>query len=79
MKAVVAAFNQEKALVGTFSVIVQPVVEPMDRFAALLRTSHINHNPANIGYSLELKNLDNTKRQGDRWTIDRAIASGGLR
>ena len=36
MKAVVAAFNQEKALVGAFSVIVQPVVEPMDRFAALV-------------------------------------------
>ena len=38
MKAVVAAFNQEKALVGAFSVIVQPVVEPMDRFATLLLT-----------------------------------------
>ena len=38
MKAVVAAFNQEKALVGAFSVIVQPVVEPMDRFTALLQT-----------------------------------------
>ena len=38
MKAVVAAFNQEKALVGAFSVIVQPVVEPMDRFAALQPT-----------------------------------------
>ena len=36
MKAVVAAFNQEKALVGAFSVIVQPVVESMDRFAALV-------------------------------------------
>ena len=35
MKAVVAAFNQEKALVGAFSVIVHSVVEPMDRFAAL--------------------------------------------
>ena len=35
MKVLVGAFNQEKALVGTFSVIVQPVVEPMDRFAAL--------------------------------------------
>ena len=34
MKAVVAAFNQEKSLVGAFSVIVQPVVEPMDRFTA---------------------------------------------
>ena len=31
MKAVVAAFNQEKALV-----IVQPVVEPMNRFTALI-------------------------------------------
>ena len=38
MKALVAAFNQEKALVGAFSVIVQPVVEPMDRFAALINT-----------------------------------------
>ena len=36
MKALVGAFNQEKALVGAFSVIVQPVVEPMDRFAALV-------------------------------------------
>ena len=36
MKALVGAFNQEKALVGAFSVIVQLVVEPMDRFAALI-------------------------------------------
>ena len=36
MKAVVAAFNQEKAPVGAFSVIVKPVVEPMDRFTALV-------------------------------------------
>ena len=36
MKAVVAAFNQEKALVGAFSVIVEPVVDPMDRFTALV-------------------------------------------
>ena len=36
MIALVGAFNQEKALVGAFSVIVQPVVEPMDRFAALV-------------------------------------------
>ena len=39
MKALVGAFNQEKALVGAFSVIVQPVVEPMDLFAALIGTS----------------------------------------
>ena len=37
VKALVGAFNQEKALVGAFSVIVQPVVEPMDSFAALAR------------------------------------------
>ena len=41
MKGVVAAFNQEKALVGAFSVIVQPVVEPMDRFTALIVTEDI--------------------------------------
>ena len=38
MKALVGAFNQEKALVGAFSVIVQPVVEPMERYTALART-----------------------------------------
>ena len=42
MKAVVAAFNQERALVGAFSVIVQPVVEPMNRFTALPQT-HLEH------------------------------------
>ena len=36
MKALEGAVNQEKALVGAFSVIVQPVVEPMDRFTALV-------------------------------------------
>ena len=36
MKALVGAFNQEKALVGAFSVIVQPVVEPMEQYTALL-------------------------------------------
>ena len=35
-KRYLGAFNQEKALVGAFSVIVQPVVEPMDRFTALI-------------------------------------------
>ena len=37
MKALVGAFNQEKALVGAFSVIVQPVVEPMEHYSALPR------------------------------------------
>ena len=40
MKALVGAFNQEKALVGAFSVIVQPVEEPMDRFTALVTAVH---------------------------------------
>ena len=34
VKAVVASFNQEKALVGAFSVIVQPVVEPIVHYCA---------------------------------------------
>ena len=37
MKALVGAFNQEKALVGAFSVIVQPVVEPMEHYTALIQ------------------------------------------
>ena len=43
MKALVGAFNQEKALVGVFSVIVQPVVEPMDSFTALV-PDFVTHN-----------------------------------
>ena len=38
MKALVSAFNQEKALVGTFSMIVQPVVQPMEHYTALVWT-----------------------------------------
>ena len=45
MKALVGAFNQEKALVGAFSVIVQPGVEPMDRFAALVLAAQCRHYP----------------------------------
>ena len=41
MKALVGAFNQEKALVGAFSVIAQPVVEPMDQFAVLKETDFL--------------------------------------
>ena len=37
MKALVGAFNQEKALVGAFSVIVQLVVEPMEHYTALIK------------------------------------------
>ena len=48
MKAVVAAFNQEKDLVGAFSVIVQPVVEPMEHYTALI----VTHLPASTSPSL---------------------------
>ena len=41
MKALVGAFNQEKALVGAFSVIVQPVVEPMEQYTALIKIVHL--------------------------------------
>ena len=40
MKALVGAFNQEKALVGAFSVIVQPVVEPIEHYTALHLTNY---------------------------------------
>ena len=43
MKALVGAFNQEKALVGAFSVIVQPVVEPMEHYTALLINPWLCH------------------------------------
>ena len=45
MKALVGAFNQEKALVGAFSVIVQPVVEPMEHYTALI----ITWSPSRLG------------------------------
>ena len=39
MKALVGAFNQEKALVGAFSAIVKSVVEPMEHYTALVSTA----------------------------------------
>ena len=68
MKAVVAAFNQEKALVGAFSVIVQLVVEPMDRFAALLSTEHLTW------WKNIIMNILNTTA-GAFWLYDSAYSS----
>ena len=71
MKAVVAAFNQEKALVGAFSVIVQPVVEPMDRFAALkltLALAQTRSHPTYWGcktFSFELSSSDTRLKDPD--------------
>ena len=41
MKALVGAFNWEKALVGAFSVIVQLVVEPMKHYTALVTIHYV--------------------------------------
>ena len=41
MKALVGTFNQEKALVGAFSVIVQLVVEPMEHYTAQVITGRM--------------------------------------
>ena len=49
MKALVGAVNQEKALVGAFSVIVQPVVKPMEHYTALVITRTRGHVPHNLG------------------------------
>ena len=65
MKAVVAAFNQEKALVGAFSVIVQPVVEPMDRFTALFRNNSLLLAEPKTIYKLEDKGQKFVTPSGD--------------
>ena len=54
MKALVGAFNQEKALVGAFSVIVQPVVEPMELYTALvLGGEDVAGAPGDLGPQLQ--------------------------
>ena len=63
MKAVVAAFNQEKALVGAFSMIVQPVVEPMDRFTALSQTLFSQLKQLLLNNSSELSSGHSTTQQ----------------
>ena len=65
VKVLVGAFNQEKALVGAFSVIVKsgcPVVEPMEHYTALVVAeavcvvslctgNKVNHSPHAIAIS----------------------------
>ena len=65
MKALVGAFNQEKALVGAFSVIVQPVVEPMEHYTALVGTPPLYH------YQLLCRS-----EGSDRYTIIIIISAG---
>ena len=57
MKALVGAFNQEKALVGAFSVTVQPVVEPMDHFTALVGCLYRTFSQADDPLAAELVGL----------------------
>ena len=54
MKALVGAFNQEKALVGAFSVIVQPVVEPMEHYTSLPR-SHPGRGDAQVADVMQVQ------------------------
>ena len=71
MKALVGAFNQEKALVGAFSVIVQPVVELMDRFAALLVT--VRSGAAAAGGSCQLATAPRSQlTHSDPWSAVRS-------
>ena len=66
MKALVGAFNQEKALVGAFSVIVQPVVKPMDRFTALVRSI--------LDYEIEIYPLDAEEKQYSALNMNYSVA-----
>ena len=59
MKALVGAFNQEKALLGAFSVIVQPVVEPMEHYTALVNTT-TNQNNQYLAFQV-------SRNSGQKW------------
>ena len=54
MKALVGAFNQEKALVGAFCVIVQPVVEPMEHYTALFSILLITASASGAGPRIKI-------------------------
>ena len=82
MKALVGAFNQEKALVGAFSVIVQPVVEPMEHYTALVTTENIQNPGLHQAATVEgncpvfinttISNILAAGRRGRRWSLARA-------
>ena len=88
MKALVGAFNQEKALVGAFSVIVQPVVEPMNRFAALLRNVTGDIGPLLSSLSCTRLVINNTELdqaatsslvQGLQHGVEKLVLQSGVR
>ena len=81
MKALIGAFNQEKALVGAFSVIVQPVVEPMDRFTALVAGTAAAAPPRTGGF-VPAGRRDSSghlaaARSGERGWSDQLQCTGG--
>ena len=69
MKALVGAFNQEKALVGAFSMIVQQVVEPMDRFAALIWKYYSDRVIEAQGPQSDIPPISWSIAASGRWTV----------
>ena len=71
MKALIGAFNQEKALVGAFLVIVQQVAELMEHYTAL-NTTH--RHPGNLdpapAPAVVAANLHLTRLQGNYYRND---------
>ena len=77
MKALVGAFNQEKALVGAFSVIVQPVVEPMKHYTALILINNVaQSSPSFFSLSCSL-NLSSNRESSDMRSV-RAFMKASL-
>ena len=75
MKALVGAFNQEKALVGAFSVIVQPVVEPMEHNTTLITSFVFQAGTVEAeGLNLTIETL----RQRDDSRLDTGDLAQGL-
>ena len=79
MKALVGAFNQEKALVGAFSVIVQPVVEPMEHYTALIYilALQVSQYTFAICSYKEKKSEPSEMLQMDGYTVDYIEPAGG--
>ena len=69
MKAVVAAFNQEKALVGAFSVITNL---RMELFEALLSTQH---SAAQLQYNLPAWTIVILNREFNRFAMEELVSS----
>ena len=78
MKVVVAAFNQEKALVGTFSMITSL---RMDLFEALVSSAGVWWwllTQVHLGTAINIINITNTAITDDAIACNRAIIPGTL-